>query len=463
MFWLSRRRAESVAVVCAVLTLVGAATAEIELADSEDWSVTTDGRVNGFVSHIFGDERPEELGSLIWVGFDETGDSGQASADGQIRRTRVRSGFVPSTLALNFRGKSEGNFRIAARTEIGMQLANIEPATNTPDRTWMEPRAVYLDISGGWGSVRAGRDLGLFPRGNLLMNYELGHGYGVGFPCSYKFVFGGACGHVGFGTIWPEFRAQITYSTPKFADIFQVSVGALDPRTVPTYSWVQMPWPRFEGEAVADYRWADGWGIKAWANGAYQQIGIGADVTDPMTFQVIDRKDYTQDAYGVGGGVLGYLGPVKVGASAYGGKGMDGFLFLTFNPIFIGQASMDAEGNSLANEDRRFRPTLGYLAEASLTIGDTWVMGGYGAATFDRIATDVPLDTVDGLPLLRSQTGISAGVFHRVDNIVFGLDYFRAHYGFDPQLASQDDGSAPRYVNIKQAVNIVNGGATLEW
>jgi hypothetical protein len=124
---------------------------------------------------------------------------------------------------------------------------------------------------------------------------------------------------------------------------------------------------------------------------------------------------------------------------------------------------MDADGNSLLNEDRRFRPTTGYLVEASVTIGTTWVMGGYGKATFDRIATDVPLDTVDGLPLLRSQTGISAGIFHRVDNVVFGLDYFRAHYGFDPQLASQDDGSAPRYVDIEQSMNIVNGGATLEW
>jgi hypothetical protein len=364
---------------------------------------------------------------------------------------------------LNFGKKSECNFWLAARTEIGFQIANIEPATNTPDRTWMEPRAMYLDISVNWGSVRAGRDLGLFPRGNLVMNYELGHGYGVGFPCAYKFIFGGACGHVGFGTLWPDFRAQITYSTPKIGDIVQVSAGVFDPRTVPTYSWVRVPLPRFEGEAVADYRWADDWGVKVWGNGAYQEVGIGANVTDPTTFQVVGREDYTQDAYGVGGGVLGYLGPVKLGASAYTGKGMDGFLFLTFNPIFIGQGTTDAMGNPINNEDRRFRPTLGYLAEASVTIGSTWVMGGYGKASFDRIPSDVPLDTVDGLPLLRSQTGISAGVFHRVDNVVFGLDYFRASYGFDPQLASQDDGSAPRYVDIEQNVNVVNGGATLEW
>ena len=77
--------------------------------------------------------------------------------------------------------------------------------------------------------MRAGRDFGLFSRGNLFMNYELGHAYGVGFPCAYEKMFGGACGHVGFGTLWPDFHAQLTYSTPWFGDIFQLSAGVFDP------------------------------------------------------------------------------------------------------------------------------------------------------------------------------------------------------------------------------------------
>lgn len=456
------KQARALAVMFALVALGEPVRAEIELAKTEDWTVTTDGRANGFVSHIFGEQRPDGLGSLLWVGFNESGDGGQADADDKLTRTRIRSGFVPATMALNFRRNTEGNFKLSARTELGIQITNIEPSRNGSDQTWMDPRAVYLDIAGSWGSVRAGRDLGLFSRGNLIMNYELGHAYGVGFPCAYEYVFGGACGHVGFGTLWPDFRAQVTYSTPKFGDVFQVSAGVFDPRTVPTYSWTQVPWPRFEGEAVAHYMWAADWGVKAWGNGVYQQVGMGVDRTDPMTMEVT-REDLRFDAYGAGGGLQGYLGPVKVGASGYAGKGMDGFLFLSFNPIIVGQASEDAAGNPLNSDDRRFRPTRGFLVEGSVTFGDTWVMGGYGKASFDRVATDFPLDRVDALPLLRSQTGISAGVFHRIDNVVVGLDYFRAHYGFDPQLASQDDGSPPRYVDIEQTVNIVNGGVTLEW
>lgn len=463
---LSHKHVGALAAAAAALTFGGPAWGEIELVNSDDWAVTTDGRVNAFVSHILGENRPDGLESLLWVGYNEIGNGGQADEDNKLRRTRIRGGFVPSTLAFNFRKHGDDNFRLAARTEVGFQITNMQPSAPPPDGTWMEPRAVYLDVSGNWGGVRAGRDMALFSRGNLFMNYELGHAYGVGFPCAFELIYGGACGHVGFGTLWPDYRAQITYSTPKFADIAQVSVGIFDPRTLQTYSWIRTEMPRFEGEAVADYRFMDGWGFKVWANGAFQRIGIGVDQRDPMTNVVLGRDEYSQDAYGVGGGLQGYLGPVKVGAAGYTGKSMDGFSFLTFNPIAVGQASSITTNGMMdpvENQDRRFRPTVGFLAEAQLTIGDTSIMGGYGKASFDRIATDVPLDTVDGLPLLRSQTGISAGVFHRIDSVVLGLDYFNASYGFDPQLASQDDGTPPRYIDISQNVNFVNAGLTLEW
>ena len=153
---------------------------------------------------------------------------------------------------------------------------------------------------------------------------------------------------------------------------------------------------------------------------------------------------------------MGYLGPFKAGFSGYMGKGMDAFEVLTFNPIFVGQ------GTGLRPEQRRFRPSRGILAEASFTLGTTWIMAGFGRAMLDRIATDTPITTLDAFPLLRTQTGISAGLFHRIDAIVIGLDYFNARYGFDPRLVGSADGSS-RYVTVSQQVNIVNAGMTLEW
>jgi hypothetical protein len=458
--WLNAKKLGVLTLGALVFAWPGNSSAEVEIGKSGGWTVTTDGRVNAFVSHIWGDDRPKGFESLAWMAFNEAPDTGQADANKKLQKTRIRSGFVPSTLAFNVRKELRKDWlTVAARAEIGFQIADTEPVAPA-DPTWMQPRSVYLDLSGVWGSVRAGRDLSLFPRSNLLMNYELGHAYGVGFPCSYYFVFGGACGHVGFGTLWPDFRAQITYSTPNFGNVFQVSAGLFDPRTVPTINWTRTPLPRAEGEAVAKYNFSEGWGLKAWGNGAWQQIGIGYDVPDPANPAVVlRREDATQTAWGAGGGLQAYLGPVKAGVSGYMGKGMDGFLFLGFNPINY------SRGSTQLPQDRKLRPTRGYLAEASVTIGSTWVMGGYGQALLDRMATDDPVSTVNAPPLQRSQTGISAGVFHRIDHVVFGIDYFHAQYGFDPRFYDENTSDAVpgAYVDSEQTVNTLNGGVTLEW
>jgi hypothetical protein len=315
-----------------------------------------------------------------------------------------------------------------------------------------------LDLWTPYGSVRAGRDLGLFSRGNLFMNYELGHAYGVGFPCAYQLVFGGACGHVGFGVIWPDYHAQISYSTPNFGDVFQVTVGAFDPRNIPPALWTQTPLPRFEGEAVANYSWQEGWGVKAWGNGFWQTIGITAEVTDPTTGVAADQ-DFSLDAYGAGGGVQANLGPVKAGFAGYMGRGMDACVLFNFNPIVYGT------NTTLPVHEIALRPSNGFLAEVSVTFGDTWVMGGFGRTNFDRLATDVPIDTLGGAPLIRTNTGISAGVFHRIDSVVLGVDYFNARYGFDPHFVDPDgsDPLLPRYEQAEQVVHFVNAGVTLEW
>jgi len=441
------------ALATAALSWSGASKAEVTLAEANGWTVSTDGRANGFVSHVWGDDRPDGLQGQTWVGFNEVGQIEQQDENGKLRRTRIRSGYVPTTIALNVRKQLKNGLKLGGRVELGIQIANRDP-TAPWEPTWMEPRSAYGELTGSWGSVKVGRDFSLFSRGNLFMNYELGHGYGVGFPCTYEQIGGGACGHVGFGTLWPDFRAQIAYSTPNFGDIVQLTVGLFDPRTVPTYNWFLTPFPRVEGEAVAKYLWSPNFGFKAFANGAWQRIGIGVHTVDPATNQVIERRQVDKNVYGVGGGLQAYLGPVKVGASGYGGKGMDAYEFLTFNPIFVSREV------SLANETRRFRPTRGFLAEASVTFGSTWVMGGFGQAQLDRMPSDTPIDTPGAPPLLRSQTGISAGAFHRIDAFVFGVDYFNARYGFDARVVAVP---TPHVVNSEQIVHAVNAGGTLEW
>src|SRR5690349_22996735 len=126
---MSRSMKWSAAIVGALAALVSAASAqaEVKLAEAGGWVVSTDGRVNGFVSHVWGENRPKELSNLSWVGFNEAPDSGQTDAEGELRKTRIRSGFVPSTLALNFKKAFESGLKLSTRVEIGFQITNIDP------------------------------------------------------------------------------------------------------------------------------------------------------------------------------------------------------------------------------------------------------------------------------------------------------------------------------------------------
>src|SRR3954447_18178466 len=100
---LRRKQTAAVALATAAFVWPLAVRAEVKLGEADGWVVTTDGRVNAFITHVWGDNRPAGLENLNWVGFNESGSGGQANADGKLNKTRIRSGYVPSTLAFNFR------------------------------------------------------------------------------------------------------------------------------------------------------------------------------------------------------------------------------------------------------------------------------------------------------------------------------------------------------------------------
>src|ERR1041384_4158969 len=64
--WLSRKSAVALAVAAAAFGWGNAAKAELKLAEVGGWVASTDGRVNGFGSHVWGDNRPKGLENLSW-------------------------------------------------------------------------------------------------------------------------------------------------------------------------------------------------------------------------------------------------------------------------------------------------------------------------------------------------------------------------------------------------------------
>ena len=81
-----------------------------------------------------------------------------------------------------------------------------------------------------------------------MVDAEIAHGYGLGYPCMIENASGGACGMAAFGAVFPSFEPGFVYTTPK-AGGFELSVGVYDPANVANGQMNRTPYPRLEGEA----------------------------------------------------------------------------------------------------------------------------------------------------------------------------------------------------------------------
>ncbi len=403
------------------------ADAEIMLADKGGWSLATDGRINAFYSYTYGEGRPLDTtpaNPAPGAGVEHPLDN-----DNKIESSRIRSGFVGTVLGFNIKKQVTETVAIKGRLALWWnieQRRTIGAGTNQVDG-----REAYLKIEGPWGGVMGGRTLGLFSRGNIELNAMYAHGNGVGYPCDVA-NFGPACGHVGFGVQYPGFTPSIRYNTPDGLGGFRFEGGIFDPVTLNVHEYERTPYPRVEGEVAYQYQTDDDPAMaKAWISGTWQRMVQSND--DPRT--PISLK--SADPYGVAYGVRGGAGPIRAGVAGFFGKGL-GINY----PIETTQYPAD--------ESQDLRTFDGYYVQLMATFGQTDISLGAGVNRVRETDVDKkPEPPAARANIIKTQRGISTGVFHRWEAITFGVEYFRADYTWV-------------YEN-SQGINFLNGGATFKW
>src|SRR5881396_1166682 len=176
------------------------------------------------------------------------------TAAGDQTNSNIRTGLLPAFATFEARGKEAGlnlgvHFGFAPQIQNG---GNAHDGFQNPNR--IDMRQVYLTVGFKNGSqVLAGRELALFGRQNILNDMTL---FGVG---SVGIGFGQAggttLGRIGYGYIYPNFNAQVTYSTKPgqtqlSVGLFQPSVmGSESPAVDPISSdYAFTTVPRLEGE-----------------------------------------------------------------------------------------------------------------------------------------------------------------------------------------------------------------------
>jgi hypothetical protein len=349
-----------------VVGAASAAEAQLTMQMGNGWSFTFAGNVNAFLVY-------DDINS---AGIDPLGGKGA---------TGIRTGLLPAFAVFDAKGK-EGStdlgvhFGFAPQIQCGYNAPALgAPASGGPSvngqghdcqGAQIDMRQVYLTVGGSWGQILAGRELGLFGRQNILNDQTL---FGVG-------ATGGAAGQgttlgrIGFGYIYPEFKAQMTYSTAPGRP-FNLSIGLFQPAQNPPFLTVQIP--RVEAEGV----WSSG-NNKFWV-GALAQT----NKTDPLDPSSIGVSE-TGFAWGGTGGVR-VGGPMfSVTGSAYYGKGIGDLL------LFLNGATGSGGGGS---DD--LRKSLGGYGQVTVTPANSkmTIAGSWGISILENANSEPDFKTKNWL------------------------------------------------------------------
>jgi len=366
-----------VALLCLGLAVGAASTAEAQLTMqmSNGWSFTFGGNVNSFLYFT----KSNTDGTTVTPG----GLVPDALTSGVTNLTRITVGLLPAFAVFDAKGK-EGNsdlgvhFGFAPSVQCGIGV-------NDCFGTTIDMRQVYLTVGGSWGQLLVGRELGLFSRQNILTDQTLfgvgGSGAGTG-PGSFGQQGGSTTlGRIGYGYVYPQFRAQMSFSTPAGRPA-QFQIGLFEAAAVGAFGNTRLP--RVEGEFTYSQST-----IKAWVGGTVQSTKTApTGTTNSLT------------TWGGSGG-LRYQGAMfSVTGSGYYGKGL-GTTFFGLNGTDGGSAGSD-----------NARKSYGFIGQVTVTPASSKVTiaGSYGSSF---LAASDAESAVAATDFRTENTLISGGIYYQ--------------------------------------------------
>jgi hypothetical protein len=317
------------------------AKAQLTMQMSNGWNFTFAGNVNAFGIYTSGsiDRAGTITGGLV----------------PEEKVTRVRTGLLPAFATFEAKGHEAG-LDLAVHFGFAPQINSDGQHDNFGAQ--IDMRQVYLTAGGSWGQILAGREIGLYQRQNILNDATL---FGAGPTGGGVGAKGTTLGRIGFGYIYPNFNAQLTYSTPASSPV-ALSIGLFDPSIInssgaTTFKVTKTPRIEAElsytlpfGSAGADGKPANK--VLLWVSGAYQHADSGID-TGPSV-----------DAEGGAAGARVDIAGLGLVGSGYYARGFG-------TTLMFSAPAVDSTGKE--------RDSYGYILQAtfavpatSFTLGGSW-------------------------------------------------------------------------------------------
>src|SRR5216684_1289900 len=362
MHVMKHKRISLAAAVALALGSASAAHAEIGFKAGA-WDLSFSGNVNGFATWNTCDTKAVAVNGGLACNRPSPDSSKEAA---------IESGLLPSALVFAAKSRQAG-------LDIGVTLGFYPGITSSATgkrglgASTIDMRQNFLTFGDkSWGTVKVGRDIGLFASDAILSDMTL-----LGVGSGGAFLGGNTTlGRIGIGYIYTDWIPQITYSSPNYggfqysAGVFQGinvgrfagSSGVVEPNSATLTGHEQ---PGFQ--AKASYEWTGSVGGKAWVGGMSQQVkarpGDNAPAGSSVSGQAFDIGAKVNS-----GGLEGVL-------YAYTGDGV--------GTTAIGFDAAASVGGQLAK-----RKSKGWYAQGTYKMGK-WKPGiSYGVSKLDLASNE---------------------------------------------------------------------------
>ena len=297
------------AVAGAVLSAASVANAGIVIP-AGDWTLDVNGNVNAFATWSDADS---PKGSAITGGLAST----EILGDGDSQD--INTGLLPAWLG--FTGTTRQN-DVDVSFTISFQ-PNVSDNTAAGDNKTPLNRQAFVTFGDkSWGTVKLGKDLGIFAGQAILNDMTL---LGVGGGASKISGAATSLGGIGTGYIYPAWKGQISYTTPNMNG-FSATIGITNPNQgafgdayAGSTTVVETNQDRFGIEGQAMYEWSGDVSGKVWSSFASYDVEAGtAGSGNTDTSATLDS--YTATVYDIGVNVSS--GNATLTAYYYDGDGV---------------------------------------------------------------------------------------------------------------------------------------------
>ncbi len=344
------------AVAGAVLALSASADAGI-IIPAGDWTLDIGGNVNTFVTHT----RQSGGNTIVggYAGF--VGGNSTLNSIGEKTESNITTGLLPNYLSVS--GTTRQNdldvaFTISINPGSSTKQGGIQTAALN-----QENRQAFMTFGDkSWGSIKLGKDLGIFAGTAILNDMTLlGVGSGAGALAGNTTTIGG----IGTGYIYADWKAQVAYSSPNFNG-FQFTLAATQGwNTIENATGLSLATTGRSGTAPAaegqvSYSWTGATSGKIWSSGIVQKIKHSAALDD-------DRAQAADIGANVNFG--------DFGLTAYGYKAEGLGTTIQF---------MDA----YTNEGNQRKSDGGYVQATYVMPSKTKIGLAYGVSNLDRHSND---------------------------------------------------------------------------